>query len=94
MNYRINAGYIITDSVHVGEMEFVLGVHSTAANQFVTWACKDGNNYFWGHYHDDLLSATKDLLERATQELEFCLDDKAQDQGSVAPPKEPEDPCL
>ena len=94
MNYRINAGYIITDSIHVGEMEFVLGVHSTAANQFVTWACKDGKDYFWGHYHDDLLSATKDLLERAMQELEFCLDYKAQNQGSVAPPKEPEDPCL
>ena len=33
MNIRINAGYIITDSVHVGEMEFVLGVHSIAAQQ-------------------------------------------------------------
>ncbi len=30
MNIRMNAGYIITDSVHVGEAEFVLGVHSTA----------------------------------------------------------------
>lgn len=67
MNFRMNAGYIITDSVHVGEMEFVLGVHSTAANQFVTWACKDGKDYFWGHYHDDLLSATKDLLEEIDQ---------------------------
>lgn len=95
MNMRINAGYIITDSVHVGGMEFVLGVHSAAANQFVTWACKDGNNYFWGHYHDDLLTATKDLLERATQELEFCLSEKAQDQKpDQAPQKEPEEPCL
>ena len=42
MNLRMNAGYIITDSVHVDEMEFVLGVHSTASKQFVTWACKDG----------------------------------------------------
>ncbi len=32
MNIRMNAGYIITDSVHVGEMEFVLGVHSIASN--------------------------------------------------------------
>ena len=38
MNIRINAGYIITDSIHVGETEFVLGVHSTAPSQFVTWA--------------------------------------------------------
>lgn len=64
----MNAGYIITDSVHVGEVEFVLGVHSTAPKQFVTWTCKDGKDYYWGHYHSDLLSATKDLLERATQE--------------------------
>lgn len=95
MNFRMNAGYIITDSVHVGEMEFVLGVHSTAANQFVTWACKDGNNYFWGHYHDDLLSATKDLLARATQELEFCLSEKAQGKEPAQPPqKELEGPYI
>ena len=48
MNIRINAGYIITDSIHVGETEFVLGVHSTAPSQFVTWACKNGTDYFWG----------------------------------------------
>lgn len=68
MNLRMNAGYIITDSVHVDEMEFVLGVHSTASKQFVTWACKDGNNYFWGHYFNDLMAATKDLIYRAEQE--------------------------
>lgn len=91
MNIRMNAGYIITDSVHVGEMEFVLRVHSIASNQFVTWACKGGNDYFWGHYHSDLLSATKDLLERATLELDLCMrhDEKAQ-----PPQKEPEEPCL
>lgn len=91
MNIRMNAGYIITDSIHVGEMEFVLGVHSTAANQFVTWACKDGNNYFWGHYFDDLMAATKDLIDRAEQEVKFCMrhEEKAQ-----PPQKEPEDPCL
>jgi len=95
MNLRMNAGYIITDSVHVGEMEFVLGVHSTAANQFVTWACKDGKDFYWGHYYDDLLSATKDLLARATQELEFCLSGREQDKAPTpAPRKEPEEPCL
>ena len=28
MDIRTNAGYIITDCVHIGENEFVLGVHS------------------------------------------------------------------
>lgn len=95
MDIRMNAGYIITDSVHVGEMEFVLGVSSYVSSQFVTWACKDGKDYYWGHYHDDLLSATKDLLDRATQELEFCLRERAQGQEPTpALRKEPEEPCL
>ncbi|WP_322172935.1 hypothetical protein [Acutalibacter caecimuris] len=89
----MNAGYIITDSVHVGEVEFVLGVHSTAPKQFVTWTCKDGKDYYWGHYHSDLLSATKDLLERATQELEFCMESKAINKAQP-PTKKPEEPCL
>lgn len=91
MNMRINAGYIITDSIHIGETEFVLGVHSTAANQFVTWSCKDGKDYNWGHYYSDLLSATKDLLERATQELEYCM---RPEEKKNAPKKVPEEPCL
>ena len=40
MDYRENAGYIITDSCHVGDSEFVLGVHLTAPQQFVTWKCR------------------------------------------------------
>lgn len=91
MNIRTNAGYIITDSVHVGRTEFVLGVHSTALSQFVTWACKGGSDYYWGHYHSDLLTATKDLLERATQELDFCM---SRDEKAQSPQKDPEEPCL
>lgn len=91
MNMRINEGYIITDSVHIGRTEFVLGVHGTAPSQFVTWACKGGNDYYWGHYHSDLLSATKDLLERAAQELEYCMAGREQPSKNL---KEPEEPCL
>ena len=50
MDYRENAGYVITDSCHVGDSEFVLGVHLTAPQQFVTWKCKDRTDYYWGHY--------------------------------------------
>lgn len=79
MSTRINEGYIITDSIHVGEMEFVLGVHSKAPSQFVTWACKGGSDYFWEHYTSDLYEATKDLIARAEQELQYCqsIKDKA-----------------
>ena len=50
MDYRENAGYIITDSCHVGDSEFVLGVHLTAPQQFVTWKCSNRTDYDWGHY--------------------------------------------
>ena len=77
MDIRMNAGYIITDSVHIENTEFVLGVSSTEQSMFVTWQCTGGNNYFWGHYHDDLLNAKKDLLARANEELEYQMDRRA-----------------
>lgn len=71
MNMRMNAGYIITDSIHIGDTEFVIGVDSTVPNSFVTWECKNGNNYFWGHYLSDRKAAERDLLERAGRELRY-----------------------
>lgn len=77
MDYRENAGYIITDSCHVGDSEFVLGVHLTAPQQFVTWKCTDQKDYYWGHYFSDLFSAQKDLVARAQEEVQ-CLEDQRQ----------------
>jgi hypothetical protein len=37
---------------------------------FVTWKCSGGSNYYWGHYFTDELSAKRDLLQRAKDELE------------------------
>lgn len=56
---RINQGYVITDSILVGEMEFVFGKMESNPSMYVTWACKGGDNYFWGHYFSDLLEAKK-----------------------------------
>ena len=65
MDIRTNAGYIITDCVHIGENEFVLGVHSKHPDMFVTWEySKENDSYFWGHYHTDLFAAQKDLNKR------------------------------
>ena len=69
MDERINAGYTITDSLHIGKAEFVIGENPVAPAPYVTWECKDGNNYFWGHYLTDRMAAEQDLLERAGQEL-------------------------
>lgn len=46
MEWRKNAGYIITNSIAIGDSEIVLGVHETRANEFVTWECTNKNNYF------------------------------------------------
>lgn len=88
MSLRINEGYIITDSIHVGEYEFVLGVHQRIANDFVTWRCSDGDYYYWGHYHTDLFSAEKDLVERAAdkvREIQEILDAKKALENSARP---------
>lgn len=77
MDYRENAGYVITDSCHVGDSEFVLGVHLTAPQQFVTWKCSNRTDYDWGHYFSDLFSAQKDLVARAQEEVQ-CLEEQRQ----------------
>ena len=72
MSERKNAGYTITDSLHIGKAEFVIGEHSKVPSPYVTWECSEGVNYFWGHYFADRRAAEKDVLTRAQQELEFC----------------------
>lgn len=87
MSQRTNAGYIITDTVHVGDAEFVLGVSQHIPNDFVTWRCSNGN-YYWGHYHSDLFKAQKDLVERAAEmvaEIQRGLDAKEAMKPSYSP---------
>ena len=38
MGHRMNAGYLITDSIHIGTTEFVLGVRIAERSMIVTWA--------------------------------------------------------
>lgn len=71
MEQRTNIGYRITDTIHVGNAEFVLGVHEKDLNRFVTWECKNRNDYFWGHYFTRRDDAVKDLVDRANREIEF-----------------------
>ena len=88
MDARINEGYVITDSIHVGETEFVLGKMDSKPPMYVTWACKGGDNYYWGHYFSDPLDAKKDLLDRAVEEVEYQMERRAR--AAKKPPKEPE----
>lgn len=68
---RINAGFEIINSIPVGNAEFVLGVNMKNPNSFVTWECKNKTDYFWGHYTDSLLKATKDMCQRAMDEVQY-----------------------
>lgn len=70
MEKRINAGYIITQSIQVKDSEFVLGQHPKTG-MCVTWQCKNGGNYFWGHYCDNYYDALKGLCQRAAQEVDY-----------------------
>ena len=69
MEQRENAGYVIVEALHIGKAEFVIGENPKAPAPYVTWECKDGSNYFWGHYLITRESAEADLLERAGTEL-------------------------
>ena len=71
MDWRKNAGYIITNSITIGESEIVLGVHETKPNMFVTWECDNKTNYYWGHYTSSLLAAQKDFCERGLDKVRF-----------------------
>ena len=42
---RINQGYVITDSIQVGETEFVFGKMDSNPPMYVTWACNDEVRY-------------------------------------------------
>jgi len=70
MSERSNCGYTIVQSLTIGDSEFVLGHNPEAPNPYVTWKCSNGDYYFWGHYSNDRLTADRDLLTRAGQELE------------------------
>ncbi len=68
---RTNEGFVITNAIPVGNKEIVLGVNMKNPQSFVTWECKDGTDYYWGHYTDSLLKATKDLCQRVMGEIEY-----------------------
>lgn len=68
---RNNQGYLITHSFrYARNMELVLGETETSyGTSYVTWECKDGNNYFWGHYFTDRSKAMIDFAIRLAGEF-------------------------
>jgi len=72
MEKEINAGYVITDRLTIGNTEFVIGQREAEPVQFVTWKCTKGEkDYYWGHYLRDRLAALEDLCNRALDEIHY-----------------------
>ena len=64
MTKEINAGYEILDRQRVGSTEVVLGHNPRAPEPYVTWKCRHGSDYHFGHYFADKNSAVKDFKTR------------------------------
>ena len=60
---RINGGYEIIESCTIGNNELVIGHNPKAPNPYVCWYCKNGKEYFWGYYCNELSSAREKLNE-------------------------------
>ena len=72
---QVNEGYVIIESVTVGNARFVIGENpNNQAAPYVTWQANvknDPNNFFWGHYCATKLGAVADFGRRITEEAEF-----------------------
>jgi|GEM_PF-1521447 len=77
MEQRINQGYEIIDSLKVNNTEFVIGEHPTAPDRYVTWECKDGNDYNHGHYMNDYDNVRHDFYKRIENEIVNSRNDTA-----------------
>lgn len=73
MKERKNAGYVITRSIQFPTFEYVLGEKPDGSG-FVTWYCKNGTDYHYGHYIADRDLALLDLYERAKDEIVFVIE--------------------
>ena len=90
MENRSNQGYIIVSSIHSGESEIVLGANAKAPSPYVTWMCRNHDNYYWGHYFSDKFAAEKDLIARAQQEIRYIEQQHGRQPEKARPAKDKE----
>ena len=73
MEQRSCAGYVITQSIKVKDTEFVLGEH-LKTGMCVTWQCKNGDNYFWGHYCENYYELSNKRVFSAVTGVQYHVD--------------------
>ncbi len=66
---RTNENYTIIWAIRLNDTtEVVLGIlKNEKYTMYVTWECKNGDHYYWGHYFDNPEKAEEDLLNRADE---------------------------
>lgn len=67
MEARMNEDWEIVGSIPLRDGFEVVLAHNqkNRCTPWVTWECKDGNNYYWGHYFRERDNAVDDLIKRA-----------------------------
>ena len=68
-NKRINVNYVITESIKINNIEYVLGKHQLT-EKYVTWYYAN-KTYYYGHYIDDYKTAKIDLYNHVIDEMEY-----------------------
>ena len=86
---QVNEGYVIIESVTVGNARFVIGENpNNQAAPYVTWQANvknDPNNFFWGHYCATKLDAVADIAQRNNAEAEHL---RERTKANIAPLQE------
>ena len=69
---KTHVGYQIIETVKINDVEFVLGEKfNSVCSKYVTWYCKNNEDYNFGHYFNDKQKAQLNLYNRALKELGF-----------------------
>ena len=80
---RENVGYVITNSIKIASLEIVMGeADSKDGKKYVTWQCRNGNDYNHGHYYDNELNAKADFCKRVLTETAFLKSMESPDKDS------------
>lgn len=71
MEIRVNAGYLIIETVRIDTtLEVVMGQNtSDQGTPYVTWLCRNATDYYWGDYRDDYNECRRRLFERVLDQL-------------------------
>lgn len=67
---RINMGYQIIDSIHIGKTEFVIGYNHKKDSPYAIWETLNGNDFHLGQYAKNRSQAEHIFLKRVNEAYE------------------------